>query len=193
MAAGAGHLASLLEGAAAIAERESAAPPPVARILEAMLFAAEQPLTAEAACKAIRGLTVEQFDATIASLAHDYRRQNRPYAVHNSHAGYTLAIKPAYRGLRERLHGGPREAKLSPAALDVLALVAYKQPVGRAEIDSLRGQDSSANLRQLVRLGIIAVTTAGKASLYVTTPRLLELFGLSSLDELPQIMALHKV
>src|SRR5262249_16684663 len=103
--------------------------------------------------------------------------------------------RPAYCGLRERLFGGPREARLTVPALDVLAIVAYRQPITRSDIDSLRGVDSAATLRQIVRLGLVAVApvAAGQEAGYVTTPRFLELFGLKSLDDLPRTMDLQQI
>src|SRR5206468_10700905 len=94
-----------------------------------------------------------------------------------------------YQGLVERLSGAPREARLSRPAVDVLSLIAFRQPVTRAEIDSQRGSDSGAIVRQLVRLGLIATGPAdssGTETTYNTTPRFLELFGLQSLDDLPR-------
>ena len=101
--------------------------------------------------------------------------------------GFVLALRPRFQGVRERLFGGPREARLSGPALDVLTLVAYRQPVTRAEIDSQRGSDSGAALRQLVRLGLVAaVPGETKEAAYGTTVRFLELFKLRSLDDLPR-------
>ena len=110
--------------------------------------------------------------------------------------GFILALKPAYQGLRERIFGGPREARLSVIALEVLAVVAYKQPVTRNEINSLRGQDSATTLRQLVRLGLIVVERPIPGTTeptYGTTPRFLEVFGLKSLDDLPKTADLQKI
>ena len=102
-----------------------------------------------------------------------------------------LVVRPAYRNLRERLFGGPRETRLSQPALDVLSVVAYRQPVGKAEVDAIRGTDSGATLRQLVRLGLVAVQhradATGREVRYGTTPRFLDVFGLASLDELPRL------
>jgi len=96
----------------------------------------------------------------------------------------------------ERLYGSTREARLSPAALDVLALVAYRQPVSRQEVESLRGCDSAGPLRQLVRLGLVALQR-GEADhrevLYGTTPRFLTLFQLRSLDDLPRTEELERL
>lgn len=171
------------------------APPPPERIVEALLFAGGQPLSAERAGEVIRGLTPPQFRAAIDELTRNYRRQNRPYTVRQGEQGFFLALRPAYNGMRERLFGGPREARLTGAALDVLAVIAYQQPVTLAEVDSLRGSDSAAAVRQLVRLGLAAVETQepGKDATYVTTPRFLELFGLKDLNDLPRTMDLQQM
>jgi segregation and condensation protein B len=166
-------------------------PPPAERIVEAMLFVGGPPLTAEHARAAVRGLTAERLQEAVDTLNRAYRAQGRPYAVRQSGDGFTLAVKPAFRAVREKLFGGPREARLSQPALDVLALVAYRQPVAKAEIDAVRGADSGAVLRQLVRLGLVAVVRRGDAGrrdvAYGTTPRFLDLFGLTSPEDLPQL------
>jgi segregation and condensation protein B len=171
--------------AAALHPAEPAVPPPPVRIIEALLFAGGQPLTAERAGAVVRGMTVELFRELIDDLGRTYRRQERPYTIHASEAGYVLTLRPRYRTLAERLNGAPREARLSKTTREVLALIAYKQPITRADIDGQRGSDSGAAVRQLVRLGLVAVAPGADAP-FVTTPRFLELFGLRSLDELPQ-------
>jgi segregation and condensation protein B len=169
----------------------SPAPPSAEQIVEALLFVGGPPLTAAAACAAIRGLTPDGFLAAADALGRRYRRQRRPYGVVPRDEGFALAVLPAFRGLRERLVGGPREARLGQPALDVLSVVAYRQPVGKAEVDAVRGADSAAVLRQLVRLGLVAVRHRAEAGApevrYGTTPRFLSVFGLSSLDELPRL------
>jgi segregation and condensation protein B len=173
------------------------APPPILRIIEALLFVGGAPLTVTAACETVRGLTPEAFAQAVDALNQEYRRQNRPYAVKWQEGGYVLALRPAYRGVPEKLYGTAREARLSPAAVDVLALVAYRQPVTRPEVDSLRGADSAGLLRQLVRRGLITIVQRGDASArqvhYGTTPRFLELFGLRDLDDLPRTQDLQQL
>ena len=155
-----------------------------------MLFVGGPPLTADAFCAVLR-VPPAVFHAAVDALNRKYKAQNRPYTVQPRDGGYVLAVKPKYRGLREKLFGGPREARLTQPALDVLALVAYRQPVAKADIDALRGHDSGAVLRQLVRLGLVAVARRGESDrrdvCYGTTPRFLELFGLGSLDDLPRL------
>jgi segregation and condensation protein B len=155
-----------------------------------MLFVSSTPLTAQRAAEVIRGLTPDQFEETIAQLNRSYREQGRPYLIRQHEGGKVLMLRPRYRFVVEKLYGGPKEARLSQAAVEVLSIVAYRQPVTRADIESLRGKDSAAPLRQLVRLGLVEVVGraegSGSAVRYGTTPRFLELFGLSRLEDLPE-------
>lgn len=171
-------------------------PLPPKRIIEALLFVGNAPLTAERAAEIIRNLAEDQFRGIIDELNREYRQQMRPYTIQSRDGGFVLSLKAGFRDVVERLHGSPREARLTPAARDVLALIAYRQPIHKAEIDSQRGQDSRGPLQQLVRLGLIAVDSRVSGSrdfAYVTTHRFLELIGLRSLDDLPQTGELRKL
>lgn len=172
------------------------APPPL-RIIEAMLFVGGPPLSAARVSELVRGLTQEQFIQVIDELNQHYRRQGRPYLIQAHDQGYLLTLRPRFRSVIERLYGSAKEARLSQAAIDVLALVAYRQPASKQEIDSVRGTESGSVLRQLVRRGLVAVMVRGESQQrevkYGTTPRFLELFGLTSLDDLPQTEDLQKL
>lgn len=174
-----------------------AVPPSPKRIVEAFLFVGGAPLTAERAVEAIRGLTPEQFQEAIAELNRDCREQGRPYAIVPKDHGWVLKLRPRYRVVTDRLYGSSREARLSQQIIDVLSLVAYRQPATRQDIDTFRGAESGALLRQLVRRGLIAVVQRGDANhrevAYGTTPRFLELFGLRSLEDLPQTQDLQRL
>lgn len=176
---------------------EQAAPPPVSRLVEALLFVGGAPLTLLKARTTLRGLTEEQFSEILDTLNRDYRKQGRPYQIQPQGDGHVLALRPRYRTVLERLHGGTREARLSPQAVDVLALVAYRQPTTKQEVESIRGAESGALLRQLVRRGLITMvermTAETREVAYGTTRRFLEIFGLTSLDELPQTHDLQQL
>lgn len=175
---------------------EEAAPPPLRRIVEAMLFVGGAPLTAARAAEAVRGLTPDQFREIVDELNRDYRQQGRPYRIQFREQGCELALMPRFRAVNDRLYGSTREARLSPAVLDVLALVAYRQPISKQEVESLRGVDSGGALRQLVRLGLIAVgrgESGQRETFYSTTGRFLTLFQLRSLDDLPRTLDLQKL
>jgi segregation and condensation protein B len=167
---------------------EPTVPPTPLQIIEALLFVGGPALTAEQAADTVRGLEPEQFHACIDTLNRLYRAQNRPYTIAHGAAGYVLRVARKYATIRERLYGGPREARLNQPALDVLALVAYRQPVAKAEIDGARGAESGGVLRQLVRLGLV---TGGPgddgAVVFQTTARFLEVFRLRDLDDLPEL------
>jgi segregation and condensation protein B len=172
-------------------------PPSPLRIVEALFFVGGVPLTAAAACGAVRGLTPEAFAQSIDVLNQAYRQQGRPYAIQAQGPGFVLNLRPRFRGVAEKLYGGPREARLSAQAVDVLALVAYRQPATRQEIDSLRGADSAGQLRQLVRHGLVTIVQRGEAGqrevYYGTTSRFLEVFGLRGLEDLPRTQDLQQL
>jgi segregation and condensation protein B len=174
---------------------QPAVPPPLPRIVEALLFVGGPPLTAGRAAEAIRGLTDAQLAQAVETLNDGYRKQGRPYVIQAQGSGYVLALRPRFRPVMEKLYGGMREARLSPAAIDVLSLVAYRQPATKQEVDSIRGAESGAILRQLVRRGLIAVVHRGEAAQrevsYGTTAKFLDFFGLRSLDDLPQTQDLE--
>jgi segregation and condensation protein B len=185
------YAAMLGEEPTAITESsEPGTPPPPLRIIESLLFVGGVPLTAKRAREILRGLSELEFEQTIAQLNADYRRQARPYLIQPQGAGWVLTLRPRYRHVIEKLYGGVREARLSQAAIDVLSLVAYRQPVSKADVDTVRGADSGALLRQLVRRGLIQIVQTADAKpkevLYATTPRFLEMFSLQSLDDLPR-------
>jgi len=166
-----------------VAEPEESPPSPL-RLVEAMLFIGGPPLTAAKACSAIRGLSEERFRELVDELAKTYRRQNRPYAVQPRESGWVLALRGPYRSIQEKLYGGPKDTRLTQPAIDVLSLIAYRQPIAKAEIDTGRGADSGNVLRQLVRLGLVALR---RGDGYETTARFLDVFGLRSLDDLPRL------
>ena len=197
---------------------ESAAPPPPRpeaaatnpawtptpeRLLEAVLFVAPEPVTPAEAAQAIRGLSPAHFQELIEGLNRTYRRQGRPYTIERRDAGYRLALRPRHRPVLEKLYGGVKEARLTPAAVETLAVVAFRQPVTKTEVDSLRGQEAGPVLRQLLKRGLIALRQGASADgiatpalaegYYETTPRFLELFNLTSLDDLPRVDDLDRL
>jgi segregation and condensation protein B len=171
-------------------------PPPPHRLLEAVLFLGGPPLAPERFAGQVRGLTAAHVAELVDHLNRGYREQGRPYLIQKLADGYLLALRPTFRFVVERLQGGVREARLSAAAVEVLAAIAYRQPVTRGAVDTLRGQDSAGPLRLVLRRGLVTVVgreADGGEVLYGTTPRFLEVFGLSSLDDLPRTEDLQKM
>lgn len=170
---------------------EDETPPSPLRIVEAMLFVGGAPLTPERAGEIVRGLEPTAFRDLIDELNRNYRRQARPYAIRETEKGFVLDVRANFRAVAERFTGSPKEARLNQPAVDVAALIAYQQPIAKSEIDALRGTDSAGPIRQLVRLGLVAVARRGdgqqKEVFYGTTSRFLQVFGLGSLDDLPKM------
>lgn len=161
-------------------------------ILEAMLFVGHptnEPLTAKYVASLMRGVRPREIDELVEELNAQYEDENCAYRIESIDAGYRITLRPELNGVRDRFYGRVREAKLSQQAIDVLAVVAYNQPLTRPEIDKLRSAASGAVLSQLVRRGLLRVERPDKKPrepIFYTTDRFLELFGLSSLDDLPK-------
>jgi segregation and condensation protein B len=157
-----------------------------------MLFVGNRqgnPLTAQTVASLVRGVEADEIPDLAAELNRRYDARGCPYHVVADGPGYRLALRPEYRALRDQVYGRMREARLSQAAIDVLAIVAYKQPITGEQVGGLRGTPSSNILAQLVRrrlLGIERPAETPRVVLYHTTDRFLKVFGLESLADLPK-------
>ncbi len=174
-----------------IDDEESSSRLTATEIIEAVLFVGGTPLTTKKLCGILRGdFTADAVDQVIDSLNRRYADENRPYLIQLGEGGYRLTLAPEYESVRNRVFGfGPKEVRLSQDALEVLALIAYRQPMSRDEVEAAIRENPGSVLRHLVRRELISVHRAegdGKEVRYVTSPRFLKLFGLSQLDELPQ-------
>ncbi|VAX37728.1 Segregation and condensation protein B [hydrothermal vent metagenome] len=160
------------------------------QILEAALFVGGVSLTT----KKLKYLLQESFDSdfiesTIAQLNERYRRENRPYEILFGEGGYRMTLCQKHERVRIRAFGmGPKEVKLSQDALETLAVVAYKQPISKKEIEALGKKKPTGTINQLLRRELIALERNDenpKEVKYLTTPRFLQLFGLKNSSELP--------
>jgi segregation and condensation protein B len=161
-------------------------------ILEAILFVGHpmgEPLTSERIAGLMRGVQPREIDDLVEELNAEYAVEGSPYTITSVGYGYQLALRTEFASLREAFYGRVREAKLSQTAIDVLAVVAYQQPITQEKIDQLRGKPSGALLSQLVRRDLLAIERSADKKvkpLYRTTERFLDLFGLDNLTELPR-------
>jgi len=167
-------------------------------ILEAMLFVGNpnnSPLTVERVTSRLRGVGSDEVAELVRDMNAAYEAEGRPYGIVSSGVGYRMVLKDKFAPVRDRFFGRVREARLSQAAIDVLALVAYNQPVTRDRVDKLRDKPSGAILTQLVRRQLLRIErTEDKPRTvhYYTTERFLELFGLGDLKDLPQTQELDR-
>lgn len=186
---------------------ERLAPPEVDRhcelspasVLEAILFVGRpdnEPITSAEVARLMRGVRPIEIDELVIELNEAYDREQAPYRIASAGAGYRMELRPEYDRLCRRVYGKLKEVRLSQAAIDCLAIVAYKQPVRREDVDKLRGKASGGPLSLLVRRGLLrldrgevsasAEGEGAKRPVYRTTQRFLEVFRLERLDDLPQ-------
>lgn len=163
----------------------------VRQVIEAALFVGGQPLTAKKLCYMLRGdYDLDAIDDAIDELNHLYLDECRPYEIRLGEGGYRLVLRSDFERIRNRVYGvGPREVKLSQDVLEVLALVAYRQPITPEEIEDLGKPGPGPMLRQLLRRELISLERDPedrKHVTYSTTKRFLSVFGIGSIDELPQ-------
>jgi len=159
------------------------------RILEAVLFASDSPVEPERLIDLIEGLDFSELPDLANALNREYEAQGRVFRIVEVAGGYQFETLAQYGPFIERLYHVKNRQRLSRAALETLAIVAYKQPISKVEIDALRGVDSDASIRTLQNRDLIEVAGrgdgVGKPLLYGTTREFLRYFGLNDIKDLP--------
>ena len=161
------------------------------RIIEGMLFVTEEPLKPRYIARLIRGVDTKGVRSIIRQLKGDYETQARAFEVVEIANGFRILTKEDLAPWLVKLRKKKLERRLSQAALETLAIIAYKQPLIRAEIENIRGVGCGPLIRSLLEKRIIRITgrskELGSPLLYGTTPEFLNYFGLGSLEDLPQM------
>ncbi len=162
----------------------------VHRAIEAIVMVAEAPVEAVLLAQLLE-LPVERVEELCSELALSYEAEDRGFQLQRIAGGYRYASHPDLAPYVERFVLEGQSTRLSSAALETLAIVAYKQPVSRVQVSAIRGVDADGVLRTLVQRGYVAEVARdpgpGQAVLYGTTPTCLERLGLDSLDDLPPL------
>lgn len=160
-------------------------------VLEAMLFASTEPLQLEEIKVALPGLDDARLERALASLAHALEGEGRGLKLEKVAGGFRLVTRPDLAPQLRALFRFRNQKRLTPAALDVLAIVAYAQPVTAPEIQEIRGTDPSYALRTLIDRRLVRMVgrkrVVGRPILYGTTRDFLLHFGLDSLEDLPPV------
>jgi segregation and condensation protein B len=160
------------------------------QIIEALLFASESPLSAADLSRVDERLDEDTVEAVIQELRAEYELSERSFQIYEVAGGYQLLTRPDFVTVLERYDSVPQPSRLSAPALEVLAIIAYRQPLGRAEIEDIRGVGSSGVLRTLQERSLIEPVARGEGLgrplLYGTTSKFLEHFGFRSLEDLPR-------
>ena len=180
------------------------------QVLEALLFSAQKPLTPRELTAAVKGagaedeLTPNEFAKTseaevaaaLEQLKLDYVGQERAFQLLEKAEGWQLASDPQYARWVRQLFPAAKPARLSPPALETLAIIAYRQPITRADVEAVRGVAIESVLQTLMERGLVKIAgraeVPGRPLLYETTQFFLEHFGLRNLDELPNAEELKR-
>ena len=160
------------------------------QIVEAVLFSSDAPLKAEEIARADESLDEDVVEEALRQLQTEYAEGERAFQVVEVAEGWQILTLPEFAGYLERFDTVPRPSRLSGPALETLAIIAYRQPIGRVEVEYIRGVSSAGVIRTLQDRALVDVVGRaeglGRPLLYGTTPRFLEHFGFMSLDDLPR-------
>ena len=180
------------------------------KVIEALLFSAQKPLTIREITTAIKSaenpaaagpnefarVREAEVAAAIEQLKTEYVEQGRAFQLIEKAEGWQLATGPKYASWVRQLFPVPKPARLSAPALETLAIIAYRQPITRADVEAVRGVNIDGVLQTLMERGLVKIAgraeIPGRPLLYETTQFFLDHFGLRDLDELPNVEELRK-
>ena len=169
--------------------------PTVESVVEAILFASDESLTAERLAMIVE-TPVKQIRQHIQALNEKYQANNSAFRIEQIAGGYQMLTLGPYNHWLKKLLRVRGDSKLSPASMETLAIIAYKQPVIRADVEAVRGVAIGELVRSLMDKGLVKIVgraeVLGRPMLYGTTKKFLEVFGLNSLKDLPKIEELKK-
>ena len=181
--------------APADAPADAAAEREIAATVEAILFAADSPLSASKIALVAELPGRWQVKQAVAHLNERYDRMGCAFCIEPIAGGYQMLTRCQYHDVIGRLFKNKSDSKLSQAAMETLAIVAYRQPILRADIEAVRGVASGEMLRGLMDKNLVKIVgraeVLGRPMLYGTTRQFLEVFGLNSIDDLPNVESLR--
>ncbi|MEI8012227.1 MAG: SMC-Scp complex subunit ScpB [Candidatus Omnitrophota bacterium] len=159
--------------------------------VEALLFVSEKPVSVDQLKAAVAGSSAEDVKAVLSQLKSDYDNSPRGMSVVEIAGGWQLLSSPAFAEYIREFYKTRHKEKLSRPGLEVLAIIAYKQPVSRTDVEVVRGVNSDGTVMHLLNKGLIRIAgrkeVPGRPYVYGTTARFLEFFGLRALEDLPRL------
>ncbi len=176
---------------------EARVPLPSKSILEAILFAASEPISVKQFRYALPGLSTRAIRKGLAELRDDYEELNRSFHLFEIANGYQICTRSAYSEWVKKFYTRQINVTLSSPALETLSIVAYKQPVTRAEVAQIRGVNSDSALNSLIEKGLVCIAGrkegAGRSLLFSTTEAFLQQFGLKDISKLPSLEEIEQL
>jgi segregation and condensation protein B len=167
------------------------------KILESLLFVSETPLSPKRVASFVKDATVEEVQKALAALREEINQMDRSFQVLEIAEGFQLVTRPEYHKWAKELYKIISKTRLSKASMEALAIIAYKQPVTRAEVEAIRGVDISNMIQSLLEKKMVRILgraeTPGRPLLYGTTHEFLIHFGLKDLTDLPKISEIQEL
>lgn len=165
-------------------------------VVEAILFASDEPLTAARLVNVVETGSVKQIRQCVKNLNKKYAAGNCAFRIEEIAGGYQMMTLPPYNHWLKKLLRVRKDSKLTQASLETLAIIAYKQPIIRADVEAIRGVASGEVIRNLMYKGLVKIVgraeAIGRPMLYGTTRKFLDVFGLNSLKDLPRVEELKR-
>ncbi len=170
---------------------ENKSPDEVKRIVEALLFAVQEPISVRKISEIVEGTEAKEIREVIQQLREEYDTNDMVFQIEEIANGFQLLSRPEYHEWISKIRKKSGESKLSQQALETLSIIAYKQPIIRADIEAIRGVQSGQMIRTLIEKGLVKITgrdeVLGRPLLYGTTTKFLDHFGLKSIKDLPKV------
>lgn len=180
-----------------VREEDLQDPQKAKQVVEALIFASSKPLTPNEIRKVTKVLTASQIEKIAAGLKEEYQATGRSFELLEIAGGYEISTKKEFAPWILKIELQRKARQATQSALETLAILAYKQPLTRAEIEALRGVDTSGVLTTLMEKGFIRIVgkkeVPGRPFMYGTTEKFLEHFGLKALQDLPSIDEIRQI
>ncbi len=162
----------------------------VKAMVEAVLFVSDEPMSLPKIRELVPDAAADDVRSAVEELRREYDAGGRAFGIEEIAGGYQMLTRPAYADIIARLRKARTEKKLSQAAMETLAIVAYRQPIKRADVEAIRGVQSGEILRALMERSLVKIvgrdSVPGNPVLYGTTKDFLGVFGLNSIEDLPK-------
>lgn len=170
---------------------ENKSPDEVKRIVEALLFSVQEPISVRKISEIVEGTEAKEIREVIQQLREEYDTHDRVFQIEEIANGFQLLSRPEYHEWISKIRKKSGESKLSQQALETLSIIAYEQPIIRADIEAIRGVQAGQMIRTLIEKGLVKITgrdeVLGRPLLYGTTTKFLDHFGLKSIKDLPKV------
>lgn len=162
----------------------------IKRIVEALIFASDSPITENRVKNIVEELSISQIQKIVEELNAEYEERQNAFQITRIGGGYQFITRPQFSKYIKKYYKGRSRSRLSRAGLEALAIIAFKQPISRPEIDAIRGVNSDGVVRTLLERNLIYISgrseNIGRPLLYNTSSEFLQYFGINDVSELPK-------